>query len=206
MEETKIILIRHGETEWNSQKRMQGHLNSDLSKVGMNQIKALGEWMKKVSFDHIYSSDSMRAELTAKSITNYTEHLLKSDIRIREKNLGVFEGLTSDEAKEKYPEIFKLFKNAGKNYVIENGESTQQLLDRSLEFIEDIRVRHSGQSVVIVTHGGVVRVLIKHILGISLDTPTNFHIKNTGIFEIIGNGNWKVSQMGKVSHLEELNL
>ena len=84
---------------------MQGHLNSDLSKVGMNQIKALGEWMKKVSFDHIYSSDSMRAELTAKSITNYTEHLLKSDIRIREKNLGVFEGLTSDEAKEKYPEM-----------------------------------------------------------------------------------------------------
>ncbi len=206
MEETKIFLIRHGETEWNSQKRMQGHLNSDLSKVGRNQIKALGEWMKKVSFDHIYSSDSMRAELTAKSITNYTEHLLKYDIRIREKNLGVFEGLTSDEAKGKYPEMFKLFKNAGKNYVIENGESTQQLLDRSLEFIEDIRVRHSGQSVVIVTHGGVVRVLLKHILGIPLDTPTNFHIKNTGIFEIIWNGNWEVSQMGKVSHLEKLNL
>ena len=203
MKETEIILIRHGETEWNSQKRMQGHSNSDLSEVGREQIQALGELMKNVSFDHIYSSDSLRARQTAEAITQYSGHTLQFDQRIREKNLGVFEGLTSTEAKERHPEIYRLFKTAGANYVIDEGESTQQLLERALEFIEEIRLRHPQERVVMVTHGGVVRVLMKHALGLSIDAPTRFIIKNTGIFGLIWNENWLVTQMGGVSHLEK---
>ena len=203
MKETEIILIRHGETEWNSQKRMQGHSNSDLSEVGRGQIQALGELMKNVSFDHIYSSDSLRARQTAEAITQYSGHTLQFDQRIREKNLGVFEGLTSTEAKERHPEIYRLFKTAGANYVIDEGESTQQLLERALEFIEEIRLRHPQERVVMVTHGGVVRVLMKHALGLSIDAPTRFIIKNTGIFGLIWNENWLVTRMGGVSHLEK---
>jgi len=203
MKETEIILIRHGETEWNSQKRMQGHSNSDLSEVGMGQIQALGELMKNVSFDHIYSSDSLRTRQTAEAITQYSGHTLQFDQRIREKNLGVFEGLTSTEAKERHPEIYRLFKTAGANYVIDEGESTQQLLERALEFIEEIRLRHPQERVVMVTHGGVVRVLMKHSLGLPIDAPTRFIIKNTGIFGLIWNENWLVTQMGVVSHLEK---
>ncbi len=203
MKETEIILIRHGETEWNSQKRMQGHSNSNLSEVGRGQIQALGELMKNVSFDHIYSSDSLRARQTAEAITQYSGHTLQFDQRIREKNLGVFEGLTSTEAKERHPEIYRLFKTAGANYVIDEGESTQQLLERALEFIEEIRLRHPQERVVMVTHGGVVRVLMKHALGLSIDAPTRFIIKNTGIFGLIWNENWLVTQMGGVSHLEK---
>ena len=203
MKETEIILIRHGETEWNSQQRMQGHSNSDLSEVGRGQIQALGELMKNVSFDYIYSSDSLRARQTAEAITQYSGHTLQFDQRIREKNLGVFEGLTSTEAKERHPEIYRLFKTAGANYVIDEGESTQQLLERALEFIEEIRLRHPQERVVMVTHGGVVRVLMKHALGLSIDAPTRFIIKNTGIFGLIWNENWLVTQMGGVSHLEK---
>ncbi|MDP7614422.1 MAG: histidine phosphatase family protein [SAR324 cluster bacterium] len=203
MKETEIILIRHGETEWNSQQRMQGHSNSDLSEVGRGQIQALGELMKNVSFDHIYSSDSLRARQTAEAITQYSGHTLQFDQRIREKNLGVFEGLTSTEAKERHPEIYRLFKTAGANYVIDEGESTQQLLERALEFIEEIRLRHPQERVVMVTHGGVVRVLMKHALGLSIDAPTRFIIKNTGIFGLIWNENWLVTQMGGVYHLEK---
>ena len=203
MKETEIILIRHGETEWNSQKRMQGHSNSDLSEVGRGQIQALGELMKNVSFDHIYSSDSLRTRQTAEAITQYSGHTLQFDQRIREKNLGVFEGLTSTEAKERHPEIYRLFKTAGANYVIDEGESTQQLLERALEFIEEIRLRHPQERVVMVTHGGVVRVLMKHALGLSIDAPTRFIIKNTGIFGLIWNENWLVTRMGGVSHLEK---
>lgn len=203
MKETEIILIRHGETEWNSQQRMQGHSNSDLSEVGRGQIQALGELMKNVSFDHIYSSDSLRTSQTAEAITQYSGHTLQFDQRIREKNLGVFEGLTSTEAKERHPEVYRLFKTAGANYVIDEGESTQQLLERALEFIEEIRLRHPQERVVMVTHGGVVRVLMKHALGLSIDAPTRFIIKNTGIFGLIWNENWLVTQMGGVSHLEK---
>ena len=74
MKETEIFFIRHGETEWNSQQRMQGHSNSDLSPVGKVQIQALGRWMKIVPFDHIYSSDSLRAKQTAEAITKFSGH------------------------------------------------------------------------------------------------------------------------------------
>ena len=202
MQKTELILIRHGETEWNKQQRMQGHLNSDLSKLGKSQINSLGNWMKNVSFDNIYCSDSPRARLTAEAITQFSKVDLKIDKRLREKNLGVFEGLTSNEAMELHPEVFRLFKNAGSEYVIKNGESTKQLLERAYEFIEEIRCNHQNKRVVLVTHGGVIRVLFKHTLGISLDAPTHFKIRNTGIFSLYWDEKWIVSQMGVVSHLE----
>ena len=163
MNNTVLILIRHGETLWNTQLRMQGSLDSDLTKKGESQIKALGEWMKEVPFDYLYCSDSGRARKTAEAISKYTGNTLYFDKRLREKDLGIFEGLTSDEARERYPETFQLFKTAGANYVIDQGESTQQLLDRALEAIEGIRIRHPKKVAVLVTHGGVVRVLMKHL-------------------------------------------
>jgi len=202
MKETEIILIRHGETEWNSQQRMQGHSNSDLSSVGQAQIQALGQWMKNVPFDHIYSSDSLRAKHTAEAITQFSGHKLKIDLRLREKNLGVFEGLTSEEARERHPEVFCLFKTAGSKYVIDEGESTQQLQDRALEIVDEIRIKHPEERVLLVTHGGFIRVVMKHSLGLSLETPTRFLIRNTSVFRLVWEDKWIVSQMGGVSHLE----
>ena len=202
MKETEIILIRHGETEWNSQQRMQGHSNSDLSSVGQVQIQALGQWMKNAPFDHIYSSDSLRAKQTAEAITQFSGHELKIDFRLREKNLGVFEGLTSEEARERHPEVFRLFKTAGSKYVIDEGESTQQLQDRALEIVNEIRIKHPEERVLLVTHGGFIRVVMKHSLGLSLETPTRFLIRNTSVFRLVWEDKWLVSQMGGVSHLE----
>jgi len=202
MKETEIILIRHGETEWNSQQRMQGHSNSDLSSVGQAQIQALGQWMKNVPFDLIYSSDSLRAKQTAEAITQFSGHELKIDLRLREKNLGDFEGLTSEEARERHPEVFHLFKTAGSKYVIDEGESTQQLQDRALEIVDEIRIKHPEEHVLLVTHGGFIRVVMKHSLGLSLETPTRFLIRNTGVFRLVWEDKWIVSQMGGVSHLE----
>ena len=195
-------MIRHGETEWNSQQRMQGHSNSDLSSVGQAQIQALGQWMKNVPFDHIYSSDSLRAKQTAEAITQFSGHKLKIDLRLREKNLGVFEGLTSEEARERHPEVFRLFKTAGSKYVIDEGESTQQLQDRALEIVNEIRIKHPEERVLLVTHGGFIRVVMKHSLGLSLEKPTRFLIRNTGVFRLVWEDKWIVSQMGGVSHLE----
>ncbi len=202
MKETEIILIRHGETEWNSQKRMQGHSNSDLSSVGQAQIQALGQWMKNVPFDLIYSSDSLRAKQTAEAITQFSGNELQFDQRLREKNLGVFEGLTSEEARERHPEVFRLFKTAGSKYVIDEGESTQQLQDRALEIVDEIRIKHPEERVLLVTHGGFIRVVMKHSLGLSLETPTRFLIRNTGVFRLVWEDKWLVSLMGGVSHLE----
>ena len=203
MNNTVLILIRHGETLWNTQLRMQGSLDSNLTSKGESQIKALGEWMKEVPFDYLYCSDSGRARKTAEAISKYTGHTLNIDKRLREKNLGIFEGLTSEEARDRYPKIFQLFKTAGANYVIDQGESTQQLLDRALEAIEKIRLRHPQKVAVLVTHGGVVRVLMKHVLGVPLDSPTQFMISNTGIFRLVWRDKWFVAELGAVPHLEK---
>ena len=205
MNNTVLILIRHGETLWNTQLRMQGSLDSDLTPKGELQIKALGEWMKEVPFDYLYCSDTPRAHKTAEAIRKFTGHNLNFDKRLREKNLGVFEGLTSEEARERYPETFQQFKTAGASYVIDQGESTQQLLKRALDAIEEIRNRHPQKVAVAVTHGGVVRVLIKHVLGIPLDAPTQFLISNTGIFRLVWRDKWIVAEMGAVPHLEKVN-
>ena len=161
--------------------------------------------MKEVPFDYLYCSDSGRARKTAEAISKYTGHTLNFDKRLREKDLGIFEGLTSEEARELYPETFQLFKTAGANYVIDQGESTQQLLDRALGSIEEIRIRHSQKATVLVTHGGVVRVLMKHVLGVPLDAPTQFMISNTGIFRLVWRDKWIVAEMGAVPHLEKKN-
>ena len=205
MENTELILIRHGETLWNTQLRMQGSLDSDLTPKGELQIKALGEWMKEVPFDFLYCSDTARAHKTAEAISKFTGHNLNLDKRLREKNLGVFEGLTSEEARERYPENFQQFKTVGASYVIDQGESTQQLLERALEAIEEIRDRHPQKVAVVVTHGGVVRVLMKHVLGIPLDAPTQFLIGNTGIFRLVWREKWIVAEMGAVPHLAKVN-
>ena len=205
MKDTVLILIRHGETLWNTQLRMQGSLDSDLTPKGETQIKALGEWMKEVPFDYLYCSDTPRAHKTAEAIRKFTGHNLNFDKRLREKNLGVFEGLTSEEARERYPEAFQQFKTAGASYVIDQGESTQQLLERALDAIEEIRDRHPQKVAVAVTHGGVVRVLMKHVLGIPLDSPTQFLISNTGIFRLVWRDKWIVAEMGAEPHLEKVN-
>ena len=205
MNDTVLILIRHGETLWNTQLRMQGSLDSDLTPKGELQIKALGEWMKEVPFDYLYCSDTARAHKTAEAISKFTGHNLNLDKRLREKNLGVFEGLTSEEARERYPETFQQFKTAGVSYVIDQGESTQQLLERALEAIEEIRDRHPQKVAVVVTHGGVVRVLMKHVLGIPLDAPTQFLIGNTGIFRLVWREKWIVAEMGSAPHLIKIN-
>tara|TARA_B100000579_G_C22803424_1_gene841168 strand:+ start:157 stop:831 length:675 start_codon:yes stop_codon:yes gene_type:complete len=205
MKNTALILIRHGETLWNTQLRMQGSLDSDLTSKGELQIKALGEWMKDVPFDHLYCSDTPRAHKTAEAISKFTGHKLNFDKRLREKNLGIFEGLTSEEARVQFPETFQLFKTAGANYEIDQGESTQQLLERALDAIEEIKNRHPQKLVVMVTHGGVVRVLMKHFLGIPLDAPTQFMILNTGIFRLVWRDKWIVAEMGALPHLGKIN-
>ena len=200
-----LILIRHGETLWNTQLRMQGSLDSDLTPKGELQINALGEWIQDVPFDYLYCSDTLRARKTAEAISKFTGHTLNFDKRLREKNLGIFEGLTSEEARERYPETFQFFKTAGANFVIDQGESTQQLLDRSLQAIEEIRDSHPQKVAVLVTHGGVVRVLMKHVLGVPLEAPTQFLIGNTGIFCLVWRNKWIVTEMGAVPHLEKIN-
>lgn len=202
MKQTEITLVRHAETEWNTQRRFQGHKDSELTELGWKQVSALGKSFRYESFDRLYSSDLPRSRKTAEAIAAHHQHSILFDERLREKNLGIFEGLDVPEIRERFGEAYAAFKSEGPGYQIEEGESTFQLQQRALAFVEDVQARHAGESIVLVTHGGVVRVLLKHILGISLDTPTRFRIQNTSIHRLVLEKEyWMVSTLGEVSHL-----
>ena len=202
MSETELTMIRHGETEWNIVQRFQGHKDSDLTENGKSQVEALAKRFREEEMDHLYSSDLLRTQKTAEGVSRGTGCKIQLDERLREKNLGIFEGLIITEIQRKYSDAYKAFKNGGARYQIESGESTLDLLVRGLGFLKEILEKHEGSKVGLVSHGGFIRCILKHSLGISQDTPTRFTIPNTSIHRLIWKKNkWVVISMGDVFHL-----
>ena len=155
MKPTQLLIVRHGETVWNIQDRIQGHQDSDLTETGIAQAHALAERFREDSFSALYSSDLGRAYRTAEIIAAKTGHTIRPDPRLRERHLGIFQGLTWEEVERAYPAERDAYRAEGPDYIIPKGESTRQHIHRSISGIEEIARRHPGDTVLTVTHGGV---------------------------------------------------
>lgn len=153
---TELVLIRHGETAWNRERRMQGQTDTPLSEIGHAQARALGERMARDAFTTIYSSDLKRAWDTAAAIAQLSGHEIVSEPRLRERTFGVFEGLTYDEMTQRYPAEHARFSLREPDYAVPGGESPRQFFERSLACLEDIAAAHPGETVLVVTHGMIL--------------------------------------------------
>ena len=200
---TQIIIVRHGQTQWNTRKIRQGHLDSELTDKGVAQARALGQRLARESFTALYSSDLGRALHTARMIAAVTGHEIVTDERLRERHLGVFQGLSGDEIKDKHPEEYRLHRTLGPEYVIPGGESVRQQVARNVDCLDEIALKHPGEKVVVVTHGGVVSGLFRHALHIPLDAPRRFEFVNAGLNVFAyEDGHWILRTWGDVSHLD----
>ena len=205
MPHTEVWFVRHGETVWNVERRYQGHGDSELTEAGRAQVEAIGKRFRNIPFDHLYSSDLGRARSTAEAIAHNTTHEIQFDLRLREKNLGIFEGLAVPEIQARHLDTYIAFKTRGASFVIPEGESTLQLFERAWEFLEETRNRHSGQRTVCVTHGGTIRGLLKHTLGLVQDMPTRFRLQNTSLHQLYWvDDHWVVGCLGDMQHLSDL--
>ncbi len=202
----ELYLVRHGETKWNVDYRIQGQINSDLTKRGLRQAHLTSERLEPVFFHYVYSSDLPRAFTTAKIITEPKKLKVITDVRLRERSFGIGEGLTHEELAQRAPEVWKYIKSGDINYVIPNGESKMQVLDRTLEFFNELTKKHLSDRVLVVTHGGVINVLLRHILSIPQDAPRRFILPNAAI-NILGfyNYYWQVRTIGEITHLDNVN-
>jgi probable phosphoglycerate mutase len=201
---TEFILLRHGETEWNSLGRLQGHLDSALSAKGLRQADALAVRLASESFQALYSSDLGRALETARRIAARTGHAVHQDVRLRERGLGILEGLTRDEASQRHPEVFAEYAAGGPDFVVPKGESASQRLRHAVECLEELAARHSGARVVVVTHGGVLSSLFRHCLGIPHGTPRAFSVLNASWSQFDHHpGSFRLVTWGDVSHLKD---
>ena len=202
MKRTHLILIRHGQTEWNIKGIRQGHLDSKLTDSGVAQAKALGARLAREKFTALYSSDLGRAVQTAKAIADLTGHEIVTDARLRERHLGVFQGLNAEEITQKYPEERRRFRTMGPDYIIPGGESMRQQVARNVVFLSELAKRHQGEQIVVVTHGGVVSGFFRHTLEIPLEAPRRFEFVNAGLNVFAREGDtWMLLTWGDVSHL-----
>lgn len=204
MQMTRMILVRHGETEWNRQRRMQGHSDSPLSQTGLEQARRLARRLAAERFCALYSSDSGRAYWTARAIADATGHEIRIDVRLRERHFGAFEGLTAEEIERAFPEECARFRSRDPDFVVPGGESARTFRDRCLACLAEIATRHCGHSVIVVTHGLVLDMVYRAAEGLAFHEPRPVPLLNASlnVFRYAA-GRWKTQSWGDVAHLAQ---
>jgi len=204
MSTTTLVLVRHGETAWNAEGRIQGHLDIPLNEIGVAQAAAVGRRLGAENFDAIYSSDLARALRTASPVVASPENDIIRERRLRERHLGVLQGLTSDEAMTRQPDAWRTFKSRDANLELAGGESLGEFSRRVVDFVEDVRARHAGRRVLVVTHGGVLDAAYRHATAMAISAIRDFPIYNASINVIShAGGRWNIESWGDVSHLPQ---
>jgi len=161
----RILLIRHGQTDWNVEGRWQGHLDQPLNATGMEQARALAEYLRDRPIDAVYSSDLARARVTAEQIAEPHRLAVITDVRWREQDLGVFQGLTTSEISGKYPEEMRQLRENYLDFAPPEAETRRVMQDRAFAAYSEILVHETGSDIAIVSHGGTIRVLLYKFFG-----------------------------------------
>lgn len=201
---TTLILIRHGETPYNRDKRYQGHRDTPLIRKGERQTEEIALRLRDEPLDAIYSSDLKRTRYMAEAINRY--HSLKINIlpQLREIDFGDWEGKTHDEIQEEWKELLDEWKNEPSKIKIPRGESIKDLAKRVRTTVKKILNDHPNQRVAVITHGGPIRIILMNALGLGLDNWWETITSNGGISIVkYQSNNAKVLLQNDTSHLEE---
>lgn len=190
---TRFYLSRHGETVWHAENRYAGRTDIAMTNRGKEQADLLARWASSVTLDAIYSSDLSRAVATAEPAAASAGMEVQEDARLREVDFGQGEGLTRGEMAEVFPEELKAFMTHPGTVPLPGGEPGPVAVARAVEALVNIAGKHPDGAVLIVMHTTLMRLLLCHMLGISLDEyRTVFpRVYNAGITEVeFTNGRW----------------
>ncbi len=208
---TDIVLIRHGETEWNAIKRLQGHLDIALNEEGRRQAVALGRALAVEQFDAIYSSDLMRARQTAEQLAAGRGIPVHVDPGLRERCFGGFEGMLYADISERYPQAYAEWKARDIDARFPEGvhvaETLREFSQRAVDSIIRIANRHRHQKIALVTHGGVLECAYRAAQGIGFEHARDFDILNASVNRFLWDGtSLRLAQWGDVTHLEQPDM
>lgn len=177
----QLLIVRHGETAWNAEGRIQGHSDVALSERGEAQAKELSLRLKDVKIDAAYSSDLSRASETARRILAKRNVELNLTTRLRERYYGVFEGLNVDERQTRYPEQFAASLVKDLDFAPDGGENVRQIADRMAPLMDEIISKHLDETVLIVGHGGSLRAGLITLMGFPIEANWRFVMDNCGL-------------------------
>lgn len=208
MQTTRILAIRHGETAWNVDTRIQGQLDIELNDVGHWQATRVGLALREEDLSAIYSSDLMRAFQTAQAIAQHhsrsSELSVVGHIGLRERHFGHLQGQTWSEIESNWPEDAKLWRGRDPHWTPEGGESLTALRERISRSVNELAQQHLGEQIVLVAHGGVMDALYRLATGLPTEAPRAWHLGNAAINRLLWTPqgltllNW-----GDVSHFED---
>lgn len=178
----KLYLIRHGETDWNADGRIQGHSDIELNARGLEQARRLAARMPdEGEFHALYASPLKRALRTAEMIGSALNLPVTLDARLLERSLGMLEGLTMSDIREKFPDVHRAWHDGGPRPHIIGEETRESFVLRATEFIHDIRAKHHDGRVLAITHGGTINMLLMVALNLDIERPLPFYIDNASI-------------------------
>tara|TARA_Y100001970_G_C14257571_1_gene876653 strand:+ start:8801 stop:9424 length:624 start_codon:yes stop_codon:yes gene_type:complete len=177
------IIVRHAESNWNKKGIFQGQKNPKLSSNGLIQASKIHLALKGIRVDYIYSSDLERAKNTAQILNSKLNLPIEMTENIREIGFGQWEGLKRNEVQDKYPhEFYQWIRNGLILEKIQGAETLNNVTTRLTQFIADVKLRHTDdKNIVVVSHGGTIRILAKMLLGLSIEQPISMSTNNTGI-------------------------
>lgn len=179
--ETMIYLVRHGETEWNRQGRLQGQLNSALTPEGIKQTGAFRATITELNPHVVYSSDQERAVLTAQILTADLESEIILDDNLSEMNFGVFQGHDWDYIENNMKEIYDLYREDDPDYIIPQGESHNQFHSRVTGAFQKIIDTHRGKKILIISHGGSINKILCYAKGMKPSGNRYFKTENLAL-------------------------
>ncbi len=197
------MLVRHGQSTWNREHRIQGQLDPPLSEEGREQAVRAGRRLARRRFEGFYASDLKRAFETAELIGEATGLSPSKSARLREVFLGEWEGLTSEELAQRFPDAWARWTEEPSWDVVPGGEGATAFEARVSAELDSILARHQHGNVLVVTHGGVIQVALHRVVGRPSHGLFPFRIENASISVIEKrNGRFVVSGVNDTSHLE----
>jgi len=203
---TELVLIRHGETFWNREGKLQGIGESGLTDLGIRQAEAAACAVKGERFEAVYASPLIRAKKTAEIIAAGLDPTIIFDKELVEWRLGIFEGLSIQDIAERYPEEYVHFSARKPDYVIPGGESSRRRYERATGCLQRIAEKHPGGRVLVITHRGILDSVIRRIMFVPLDRLISYSQFNCALNTIeIDGDTWKLLTWGDARHLNGIH-
>ncbi len=207
MQATRLIAVRHGETAWNVDTRIQGHRNIALNNTGLLQAARVAQALADEAVDAIYASDLLRAWQTANAIAFSTNSALTAEPGLRERGFGSFEGKTYAEVEATWPEESLRWRKRDPDWAPPGGESLLAMRSRVEQTVQRLAQRHVGGQIVLVAHGGVMDQLYRLATGQTLQAPRAWQLGNAAVNRLL----WTPDGLtlvgwGDTRHLDNLTL
>ena len=201
----RLLLIRHGETAWNAEHRIQGRLDVPLSTTGMWQTGRLAQRLAGEAIDAVVASDLARAWMTGQPLADARGLAMIAEPRLRERAFGLFEGKTIEEIAAAHPEELSAWRARDVHWRIPGGESGAEFIARVLEALHEVAAAHAGRTVAVVTHGGVLDVVYRHARKLAWDAPRDHLMLNASVNRLRASAEplrLEIVDWGDVGHLE----